>query len=290
MDWNRILEIIGGTTVIVGAIAWLARTWMGHIFNRDIENFKQQLAAAHERDLESLKHQYVIETEHFRSQLQTETLSDERIRQEILLWANPILGTVQSLGFRLFNILEREGYVALNKHYDRKTHTQWSMSYDYFMNSTLYLFASYFCWVRMLQDRLNFELFRTQAEKDKCFSAIDGVNSALRKFPPPYECKGPDTQVFNMQQRIIGEMLIVQERNHPACMTYNEFLTRLQDKQFAERLAPIRNLLKNMNPQEDCRWKRLKATRHALTDLESYCKELLNIQKLREEKENTESL
>jgi hypothetical protein len=47
------------------------------------------------------------------------------------------------------------------------------------MPSTLFLFAEYFAWIRLLQERLSFELFESQETKDRFFAAIWGVTKAL---------------------------------------------------------------------------------------------------------------
>jgi hypothetical protein len=79
------------------------------------------------------------------------------------------------------------------------------------MNSTLYLFGQYFCWIRMLEEELNFELFESQVEKDEFFFAVREVSKALSDFPPSYSCSGKDFQVFRLQQRVIGELCVVSD-------------------------------------------------------------------------------
>jgi hypothetical protein len=204
---------------------------------------------------------------------------EERIRREIIHWANPILGAVKDLEGRLRNILERDGYLALSEEYKEQVNPNWSISYAYFMRSTLYLFGQYFAWVRMLQEELNFELFQSHQQKDEIFNALEKVNRSLGSFPPKnYECSGKDTQVFRLQQRAIGELLIIREGDHRRCLSYPEFFQKLSDHQFNQHLEPLRSLLKDLNPKDDCRWKRLEATRRTLTELKDSCEELLALQ------------
>lgn len=288
MNWNEIIETLGGTAILVAAGAWVLRSLFGHLFSKDLEQFKQNITAKHDQELEKIRHSYAQELqhlkgktekelEHYRSVMQLETSTEERIRSEILRWANPILGAVQDLESRLNNILDRKGYIALSEEYEQKVNPNWSISYSYFMSSTLYLFSSYFCWVRMLQEHLSFELFRTQQEKDDFFGAIQTVNRALGSFPPRYSCKGTDLQVFNLQQRAIGEMLMRKTSEGPRCMSYNEFLEKLDKPPLTDRLEPLRALLERLHPDEDCRWKRLETTRDALGGLQKYCEGLLNV-------------
>ncbi|MCP4373195.1 MAG: hypothetical protein GY797_34585 [Deltaproteobacteria bacterium] len=208
-------------------------------------------------------------------ELEEESEKQERIRQEVIRWANPILAAVKDLEGRLRNILDLAGYLALSENYENQVNSDWSISYDYFMNSTLYLFGLYFAWTRMLQEELNFELFESQRDKDRFFQAIAKVAKSLGSFPPKYSCSGKDTQVFRLQQQAIGELFIVDGHKHRRCLNYPEFLQKLNDNQFSQHLRPLRALLEDVSPESDCRWKRLEVTKQALADLEAHCKDLL---------------
>lgn len=198
----------------------------------------------------------------------------ERIRLEVVKWANPILAAVKELKSRLDNILINVGYLALSKDYKNEINVNWSISYKYFMNSTLYLFGQYFAWIGMFQQEINFELFESQREKDDFLKAIRRTSKALSSFPPNYSCYGKDTQLFGLQQRAIGEAFIVKEGDK--CLTYADFLIKLEDDRFNLLIEPLKILLEGINPDnEDCRWKRLEETRMALNDLESQCKKVL---------------
>lgn len=212
--------------------------------------------------------------------LENEKQKQERIRHEIIRWSNPILSSVQSLQSQLRNVLEKSGYLAMRKDYKRQVNPNWSISYDYFMSSLPFLFGQYFAWLRMLQDELNFELFETQNEKDLFFQAIYNVSRSLSSFPLSnnYDCKGKDTQVFSLQQRAMGELLIVREGERKRCMSYPEFLESMGNKNFQHHFQPLITLLDGIRPDDDCRWKRLEATAIALKDLEKVCKALLNIE------------
>jgi hypothetical protein len=223
-----------------------------------------------------IKRRELIDTQ----KLENEKQKQERIRHEIIRWSNPVLSSVQSLHNQLTNILEKDGYMAMRKDYKRQVNPNWSISYDYFISSIPFLFGQYFSWIRMLQDDLSFELFETQTEKDLFFRAIRNVSHSLSSFPLSnnYDCKGKDTQVFSLQQRAIGELLIIREGNLKRCMSYPEFLENMKNKEFQYHFQPLINLIDGIRPDDGCRWKRLEATAIALKDLEKICKELLNIQ------------
>jgi len=212
--------------------------------------------------------------------LESEKQKRERIRREIIRWANPVLSSVQSLQSQLRNILERDGYLAMRKDYKEQINSNWSISYDYFMNSLPFLFGQYFAWTQILRDELNFELFETQNEKDIFFQSIHRVSRALSSFPPSHHllCQGKDTQVFALQQRAMGELLILREEDNKRCMSYPDFVENIKTEKFQQHFLPLIVLLDGVNPDEDCRWKRLEDTTVALKNLEKVCKELLNIQ------------
>lgn len=207
--------------------------------------------------------------------LEEQSEKQERIRQEIIRWANPILATVKGLEGRLRNILDQAGYLALSENYDSHVNPNWSISYDYFMSSTLYLFGQYFAWTLMLQEELSFELFESQKEKDEFFKAIRQIAESLSSFPPKFRCSDKDTQVFALQQRAIGELFLEDGGKSRRCISYPEFLERLANGRFMQHLNPLQTLLADVSPDNECRWKRLESTRQALLDLEAQCRALL---------------
>lgn len=207
--------------------------------------------------------------------IESENAKKERIRKEVIRWANPILGAGQDLEARLKNILEYKGYLALTKDYQEGDITNWSISYDYFLESSLYLFSQYFCWTRMLQEDLNFELFQTQYEKRDFFEAVESVSRALGSFPPNYGLG--DRQVFKLQQRAIGEEMIVQNGNDRRCISYPDFVRKLEeDQRFRKHVEPLRSLLEDLNPNTIGRWGRLKNTQKQLDNLNKACNDLLS--------------
>jgi hypothetical protein len=130
----------------------------------------------------------------------------------------------------------------------------------------------------MLQERLNFELFRTQQDKDRFLDAIDEVGKTLARFPPEYQCSGQDTQVFGLQQRSIGELMTIRnEDGSQQCMSYPDFQRKLNEPQFSQHFMPLLALLEDVKPSDDCRWRRLQETRQALEKLQIHCNRLLRM-------------
>lgn len=208
----------------------------------------------------------------------------ERLREQVLRWANPILDTVTSLESRLGNILDDSLYLALEPKAkkDRPVHEDWAMDLAYARESTVFLFADYFAWVQLLRERLSFELFESQETKDAFFASLWNVSGALSRWPDAKVTgAGHDTQVFALQQRAIGELLILRDADSPRVMGYPAFLAAGKDDgRFAEILAPLDRLLSGVTP-ETKRWRRLENTRDALDDLKALCDELLGLERTR---------
>ena len=206
---------------------------------------------------------------------------ETRTRQEILRWANPILGAVEGLEARLKNILEDKLYLALDPRHagvERPVDPDWAVSYDYTMPSTLFLFGEYFAWIRLLQARLNFELFESQETKNRFFRAIWDVTKALSSWPKDdIKGSGQDAQVFYLQQRAIGELFIRGEGKNARSITFPEFLEALNgDQRFPALLSPLSVLLEGVERGMK-RWSRLEGTMKALQDLREECRDLLEL-------------
>ena len=284
INWQEVIQFLGGTAILVSIAAYLARSIVKQLLEKDLVRFKTDLDHRAERELAKVKsdlekdvlkekHKTDMTLEQQKVMLQREVSRDDRIRSEILKWANPILGAVRGLRSRLSNILEDDGYLALQSKPQRPIPTGWSIDYEYFMPSTMYLFCQYFCWVRLLQEELSFEPFESRTQKDDFGEALWKVSEALGKWP--FECEGEDIQVFNLQQRALGEALIVTRGAQRVCMGYHEFQQKYDKEPLAGVLKPLRGLLDGLSDDGACRWLRLEATQIALVNLENHCTSIL---------------
>jgi len=199
---------------------------------------------------------------------EAEASKQERIRSELARWSNPLQAAVDNLYFRLDNLLNQQAYLALSEKNADQIDPNWSIDYDYFLNSTLYLFAHYVAWIDLFEKELSIELFKSYDEKEKLLESIRVVRSCLSSYPTKYNCYGKDVQVFSLQQRAIAELLIISENGSKGCMKYPEFLKNLKkDDDFRYHFKPLQALIEDITPDGDCRWKRLEATMNALREL-----------------------
>jgi hypothetical protein len=214
----------------------------------------------------------------FQTELATRTARADRIREEIVHWANPILGSVMDLTRRLENILHEQGYLALSPETESEVDTESSIRYDYFLPSTVYLFCRYFCWVRLLEESLSFELFEKHEVKDRFMESIHAVGRKLSAYPLEDLrdlTHGGDCQVFNLQQRALGEAITVGEGTELRCMRYSEFLMRWTDPALKFLLDPMTRFVDQLQPTNVRRWRRLELMAEALEHLHQQCKTLL---------------
>ena len=80
------MELIAQTTlgaVLIGAVAWLARSLVGHLLSKDVEIFKANLAAEHAQSLEIAKKEHQSELERFKFELKAQAM-ERQIRFEHL--------------------------------------------------------------------------------------------------------------------------------------------------------------------------------------------------------------
>jgi hypothetical protein len=304
VNWGNVFNTLGSTAVVVAILGFLAKVIIDDVFARGLETHKNKLKEAADKDVEShkaalkrdadlelarvkeladrellaQKAKFDLQMAAFQTELATRSARADRMREEIVRWANPILGSVMALMRRLQNILHEEGYLALSPETEIKVDTDWSIRYDYFLCSTVYLFCQYFCWVRLLQESLSFELFEKHEEKDSFIKSIHAVGGKLSAYPlrelgnlPP----GGDYQVFNLQQLALGESLIVREGTEVRCMRYSEFEMKWADPAFKHQFDPMTRLVDRLQPTSVRRWKRVELMKAALADLNKQCENLL---------------
>jgi hypothetical protein len=120
---------------------------------------------------------------------------------------------------------------------------------------------------------LRFDLFRDAAEKNEFLLKVRAVNNTLGSWPlklPPGTLPFPedsDRQVFNLQQRSLGEALMVGEGEDEHCMRLDQFQERWKDPAFQDKFEPVAHLLNGLRGTER-RWNRLQLTLAALRELD----------------------
>jgi len=298
-DVEAILKTIGSTAVVAGFIVWATKALISQFLSRDIKRYESGLATELAEHKESLQREsnlmmaavgentqkvlieYKSSTDHMMAKFQAQLLAaasrEERIRQEVERWANPILDAVQGLEARITNILDRQGYIALSAATEKEIPPGWSITHVYFLQSTIFIFAQYFCYVRLLQERLHFDLFHNQGDKDVFLARIRAVGETLSAWPlkelgdPP---PAMDRQVLNLQQRAIGEAVTRGRDDAARCLSFSVFLDKWDAQKLAGRLEPLSTFLDGLTPT-DPRGQRLRYMLQALAHLRKECERIL---------------
>ena len=291
INWDEVLKIIGSSAVVVGVLGYFMKSAFAHFLAADLETHKAQLKSAADsalkvqeaelklktdRHLADLTAKNQTELERLKAGIATGTARAERVRQEIERWANPISGAVDDLKARLFNIRQLGGHTGLSP--GGAPPAGWKIGYDYFLPSTVFIFAQYFCWIRLLQESLTFELF-PQAEKDEFLKRVRAVGHPLSTWPmegPPVDAEPEDdAQIFALQQRAIGDSMIVPDAGGVRCMRAGAFLDSWSDAAFRAKFQPLVAFLDGLTPDRALRWERLARMDVALEDLSELCRNIL---------------
>ncbi|WP_407157681.1 hypothetical protein [Bradyrhizobium sp. STM 3557] len=278
IDWTGLIKTLTSTAIVVAALGWIASKGIEHWLGLQVENHKSALDQQVETFKSDLKAKSDRQLEEFKNQLTERTAQKDRIRNEVARWSNPIPSAVTDLKNRLENILDHQGYLALSPKVRQRVNPQWSIQYDYFFPSTIYLFSRYFCWTGLLEEKLSFELFDKEDDKEAFFARMREVNRNLSGFPLDQlqDIKSEeDSQIFNLQQRSMGETL--RSKSEPRCISYSEFLERWSEPNFRKSFEPLTTFIEGIEPSRQRPWKRLELMREALSELERDCKKLLGL-------------
>ena len=288
IDWTAILTTIGSTATIVAILGYFGKGVFDHALTRRLDVHKARLKQEGDlvvegfkvdaqRALQAQQATFASELERMKVNMAAEAKRQDHIRAEIRAWANPILGAVRDLRFRLINVIEDNAYPQLAA--GGGGVPGWNISHDYFLVSTVYYFCQYFCWTHLLEEQLSFELFEKHAAKDAFFAELRVVGECLSRHPPDrlgLADAPDDRQVFRLQQRFLGELVAVEAGERGRCMRYRDFALGWRDEDFRSDLTPIVAMVEGLKPGS-LRWARLDLMRERLEVLENRCEALLEL-------------
>jgi hypothetical protein len=199
----------------------------------------------------------------------------ERIRGQVVALAGPIRLAAQDLLHRLSNIIDDDGDAALDPGWDDRQPVNWSMSHEYQLRSTEYLFARFFAYSEILRDSLGSDLQGEQTDPGNLMDSMVQVGRALSEYPIAEDvCEGEDAQVFLWQQRALGSLLRP-SGDTSRVLNYAEFLDDVPA--IDKHLSPVTTLLEALpsTPRSGCHWARMHLARTALNDVIDSCGRLL---------------
>jgi hypothetical protein len=152
-------------------------------------------------------------------QLLTQRRADRKISAETLeKYREPLVSAAYDLQSRIFNML-RQGFVEI---YVRRD--QWERR-EIALSSTLYVFAQFFGWREILRQEVQLLKFERQAETREISALLSDITNAFSS-----DLFGPRFLLWKPEQRALGEMMISEWRDQPACIGYATFIERLSEK------------------------------------------------------------
>ena len=208
-------------------------------------------------------------------QARREMERSERIRGAVVGLAGPVRLAAQDLRHRLNNIIDDDGDAALDPDWDDRRPANWSMSHEYQMRSTEYLFTRLFAYSEILRDSLRSDLQGEQTDPGQLMDSMMRVGQALSEYPlPGGVCEGEDAQVFLWEQRGLGSLLRSKD-DASRVLDYAEFLDDAPS--FDKLLRPLTQLLEALpsQPRTSCQWARMHRARTALNDVVDSCGRLI---------------
>lgn len=239
--YEEIITYFITVTAITGGITFLAKQLFKMSTKTVLENYKNELKKDFEEEKNKLKQQYD---------------KYDRQRVELKKWTNPILASINGLAGRLNHIDTQKGYKSLGSRHPQ---------YEYYYPSTLYYFTQYLCWIQILKEEINYEIFSEKEKEQAFFTAIRNMNLILRNTNSP-------APIFSLQQRHIAEIMMVESNGRRTCMSYNDFTNKLQDdKKFKDILKPLIDLVETMKGPDKYTAKILEAA----VKLQNQCQSIL---------------
>lgn len=74
--WTEILTALGGSAILIGAIAWLTKSIITHFLSKDVVNFKNQIKAESDKNIEAFKN--ALQMAAFEHQVRFSKLHEKR--------------------------------------------------------------------------------------------------------------------------------------------------------------------------------------------------------------------
>jgi len=197
----------------------------------------------------------------FEMELNKKYQKDERKLEELKKWTNPLLSSLNGLIGRLNNIVNEDGYKHLSNS---------SSEYEYYMPSTLYYLSQYLCYIQILREEINYEIFDDNKNESNFFQVLKKVNKSLRGKDNNF-----DRPLYSLEQREISELMMdINYNNKRVCKSYYSFHEKFETPEMREILKPLRNLFENIQ-KNDKKFNRLSLLLTALRELKKESENLL---------------
>ena len=160
----------------------------------------------------------------------------ERLKEIVDKYSRPILLAASDLQDRLWHLTQREATsssILLEADIDQEKSPRWTMTRKHYLASTLFLFARYFAWVEILRQEVQFLEFGLQDKQNETrqfFEKLKSVDRILSSTEIQNDEIETDRQIFQLQQALIGQLMIKQGQNGVSCINFAEFVENFDSK------------------------------------------------------------
>jgi hypothetical protein len=170
-------------------------------------------------------------------------------RKVLNTYREPLIAASYELQARLHNILTNEFTTKYVEGDERRSGAA--------VDSTLYVFAQFFAWREIIRREIQFLQFERDHETREIARLVGDIGETFLT-----DDLGTQLMIWRVEQRGLGEQMIVTENGRQSCMGYAAFV---KDRaKMKEWLDPIEEGLRDLN--DDGR-RRLVALQHLLVDL-----------------------
>lgn len=176
-------------------------------------------------------------------------------------YRDPLLRSAMDLQSRLWNIHQNRIL--------QRSDSRAQAERDYLIHNTLYVIAEYFGWVEILRREvqfLDFGDFEMTRRLTELFVSITQAFNTHRL--------DPTLQVFNGEQRAIGEIMMIQRStDQPVryeCIGYATFMRRMSDPEFSRWFMRLKDNLEMMVNESHAGRERIVLIHSKLIDLMNF--------------------
>lgn len=199
---EKILEMIGSTTVFVGFISFIFRNKIGNYFKKDLAEFQAQRKAVYDLTLKK------IEREH-------------NIQDNMTEYKLSFIHSLNDLQSRIYHLVKSD---MVNKyHFDKEEETP---EKHYLINNTVFLIAQYFAWLEKIRTEVKFIKLKDESSTNELARLLDQTFTIWQK-----ELSSKSKfSIWAGNQRAIGEIMLENTDEGRKCVGYGKFLMELSDK------------------------------------------------------------
>ncbi|MCD9526138.1 hypothetical protein [Photobacterium carnosum] len=209
-----ILSILGGSTVVISAAAYLARILLKSQLDKDLADHKSALSRESNEVIERLKHSLLQDGKH----------EDRFIGLKLIMqsYKGPLLHASYELQSRIYNLVSNR---IIELYFKRDIGD--GSEKEYLINNTVFVISQYFAWTEIIRREIQF-IEMDNPDETKVFSHIQDEintlwNSDKGRFDDPL-------MIWSGEQRGIGELMIEAKEERLTCIGYSNFLKLLETK------------------------------------------------------------